>query len=64
MVNHNENLATKINKLKVKIINKHLNTLYSVYADLKSHHNQNKRQDAELTKLVPIMFVELKIKQE
>ena len=64
MVNHNVNLATKSNNFNFKSLDEYLNTLYTMLTYLKGQKNNNKRQHREPTKLVPIMFVELKIKQE
>ena len=41
-----------------------LNTSYTMCAYLKGQYNKNKRQRTEPTKLVPISFIEIKIKQE
>ena len=41
-----------------------LNNLYTMRTYLKGQYNKNKRQRKEPTKLVPISFVELKIKRE
>ena len=64
MVNHNVNLATKSNKFKLKSLDECLNTLYTMRTYLKDQQNKNKRQCTEPRKLVPISFVELKIKRE
>ena len=63
MVNHNLNLATKSNKFKFKSLDECLNTLYTMCTYLKDQENNNKRQRTKLTKLVPISFVELKVKR-
>ena len=64
MANHDVNLATKNNKFKSKSLDECFNSLYTMHTYLKDQYNKNKRQHTEPTKLVPISFVELKIKQE
>ena len=64
MANHDVNLGTKRSKFKFKSLDECLNNLYSIHTYLKGQYNNNKRQRTEPTKLVPISFVELKIKQE
>ena len=64
MTNHNTNLAVKSNKFKFKSLDECLNNLYTMHTYLEGQHNKNKRQCTEPTKLVPISFVELKIKIE
>ena len=60
----NDNLATKNNKFKFNSLDECLNSLFTMSNYLKGHINQNKRQRTEPTKLVPISFIELKIKRE
>ena len=62
MMNHNVNLATK--KIKFKLLDEGLNIFYTMRTYLKDQYDKNKRQRTEPTKLVPISFVELKIKRE
>ena len=62
MTNHNVNLATKIIKIKFKSLDECSNTLYTMRNYLKGQYNKNKRQRTKPTKLVPISFIELKIK--
>ena len=64
MANHDVNLITKSSKFKFKSLDKCLNNLYTMITCLKGQYNNNKRQRNEPTKLVPIRFIELKIKQE
>ena len=64
MANHNVNLATTSNKSKFKSPDECLHKSYSMHTYLKGQCNKNKRQRIEPTKLVPISFVELKIKGE
>ena len=64
MANHDVNLATKSSKFKFKSLDECLNNLYTMRTYLKGQHNNNKRQRSEPTKLVPISFVELKLKRE
>ena len=64
MTNHNTNLAVKSNKFKFKSLDECLNNSYTIRTYLKGHQNKNKRQRTEPTKLVPISFLELKIKRE
>ena len=64
MVNHNVHLFTKSNKTKFKSIDECLNTSYNMSTYLRGQYNKNERQHTEPTKLVPISFIELKIKRE
>ena len=64
MVSYNVNSSIKSNKFKFKSLDAFLNTLYTMCTYLEGHHDNNKRQLTEPTKLVTISFVELKIKQE
>ena len=64
MASHDVNFATKSNKFKSKSLDECLNNLYTLRTNLKGQHNKNKRQGTEPAKLVPISFVELKIKRE
>ena len=46
-------------------LDKCLNNSYSILRTyLTSHHNNNKRRKTEPVKLVPISFIELKVKRE
>ena len=63
MVNHNVNLTTKNNKIRFKSLDEYSNTWYPMRTYLKGHQNKNKTQHTEPTKLVPISFVELKVKR-
>ena len=64
MANHDVNLATKSSKFKFKSLDECLNNSYTMRTYLKGQYNNNKRQHTEPTKLVPISFVELKIKEK
>ena len=64
MTNYNTNLAIKSNKFKFKSLDEWLNNLYTMCTYLKGHQNKNERQHTKPTKLVPISFLELKIKRE
>ena len=64
MANHDINLATKIKKFKFKSLDECLNNSYSTHTYLKDQYNNNKRRRTEPTKLVPIIFIELKIKKK
>ena len=64
MANHDVNLAAKSNKFKLTSLNECLNNSYTMRTYLKGKCAKNKRQCTDPTKLVPIIFVELKIKQE
>ena len=57
-------LAVKSNKFKFMSLDECLNNLHTMRTYLKSQQNKNKRQRTEPTKLVPISFLELKIKRE
>ena len=63
MANHVK-LATKSNKFMFKSLDECLTNSYSMCTYLKGQYNNNKRRHTGPTKLVPIMFVELKIKRE
>ena len=63
MKNYNTNLAVKSNKFKFISLDECLNDLYTMRTYLKGHQ-KNKRQHTKPTKLVPISFLELKIKRE
>ena len=64
MVTNNENLATKNSKIRFDSLDECLTMSYTTRTYLKGHQNPNKRQRTEPTKLVPISFIELKIKRE
>ena len=57
-------LAVKSNKFKFMSLDQCLNNLYTMRTYLKGQQNKNKRQCTDPTKLVPISFLELKIKRE
>ena len=61
---NSKKIATKSNKFKFQTLDECSNILHSMRTYLKGQHNENKRQRTEPTKLVPISFIELKIKRE
>ena len=64
MATNNVNLATKNSKIRFDSLDECLTMSYTMRTYLKGHQNPNKRQRTEPTKLVPISFIELKIKRE
>ena len=57
-------LAVKSNKFNFMSLDECLNNSYTMRTCLKGQQNKNKRQRTNPTKLVPISFLELKIKRE
>ena len=57
-------LAVKSNNFKFMSLDECLNNSCTMRTYLKGQQNKNKRQRTEPTKLVPISFLELKIKEK